>query len=393
MEILKKLLFKSENKWQIAGAAFGTFIGLFLLLSSLQMYKDLSDLTSGRGGQKDQFVLINKKVNLFNTLGARSTFSKEEINTLKIQPFIKDVGIFTPNQFKVSASSQMLGFYTELFFESVPDDFIDVQEPRWAWQKGQDEIPVILSRDYLALYNFGFAPSQGLPQFTPKTIKRVSVDIKLSGNGLSKVFQGRIVGFSDRINSIIIPQNLMEWANETFGENSSPASSRLILSTDNPYSTELAQFLKDKNYELSSGRLIGGQLKTLIGSIVSLIAFIGFIIALLSVLIFILNFQLLISRSSEDIRLLMQLGYRPSQIQQLLSKQLALLFGGVLVATIAALLISRYFLLSWFNEQGFDLQTGLHWSVWVMALVFSGLFILINFRSIRSNVQRLFYPA
>ncbi|MEM1318828.1 MAG: hypothetical protein AAGG75_01160 [Bacteroidota bacterium] len=392
MEILKQLLFKSGNKWQIAGAAVGTFIGLFLLLNSLQFYRDLTDLTSGRGGQSDQFVLINKKVNLFNTLGARSTFSEEEIDELKGQPFIKEVGIFTPNQFKVSASSKMLGFYTELFFESVPDQFLDVEPDSWDWKKGQNEIPVVLSRDYLALYNFGFAPSQGLPQFTAKTIKRVTVDIKLSGNGLSKIFQGRIVGFSDRINSVIIPQSLMNWANETFGSNSQPASSRLLLATDNPYSTELADFLQSNNYELSSGRLIGGQLKTLIGSVVSLIAFIGFIIALLSVLIFILNFQLLISRASGDIQLLLQLGYRPGQIQRLLSRQLALLFGGVLLLTLITLFISRHFLLGWYNDQGFDLQTGLHWSVWLLALIFSTLFLLINFRSIQTNVRRLFQP-
>ena len=143
---------------------------------------------------------------MFNTLGARSTFTDEEIEDLRSQDFIEAVGVFVSNQFKVNASSQMLGFYTELFFESVPDEFIDVSNSRWQWSKGDPEIPVILSRDYLALYNFGFAPSQGLPQFTPNTISKVSMDVNISGNGLRKTFQGRIIGFSDRINSILVPQ-------------------------------------------------------------------------------------------------------------------------------------------------------------------------------------------
>ena len=157
----------------------------------------------------------------------------------------------------------MLGFYTELFFESIPDEFVDVSNSRWQWSKGENEIPIILSRDYLALYNFGFAPSQGLPQFTPNTIGKLSMDVNISGNGLTQNFQGRIIGFSDRINSILVPQSFMNWANENFGETQKPQSSSLILKTNNPYSPELNDYLEQNKYEVSSGRLIGGQLTTL----------------------------------------------------------------------------------------------------------------------------------
>ena len=392
MEILKKILFKRANRLQVIGAVAGTFIGLFLLLTSLQLYHDLDALTSGEGNQTDQFVLINKKVNLFNTLGARSTFSTEEIDSLLGQSFIKSVGLFTPNQFKVSATSKMLGFYTELFFESVPDEFVDVEDPRWNWQPGQDEIPVVLSRDYLALYNFGFAPSQGLPQFTQNTIKRVTVDIRLAGGGRSQVFQGRIIGFSDRINSILIPQNFMNWANKKFGNSEKVTASRLILSTDNPYSSELSEYLKKHGYELSSGRLIGGELKTLIGKIISLVAIIGFVIALLSVLIFILNFQLVISQAREDIRLLLQLGYPPKQIIDQLFLQIVKLFGAVFLLTFVMLFISRQFFKSWIQDQGFEIVSGLHLNVYVLALLFSAAFCLINYRSIKKSVMELFYP-
>ena len=263
MKILNQLLWSEKNKWQIIGAAVGAFIGLFLLLSALQLYFDLQRLVKG-DSSTEQFVLINKKVNLFNTLGARSTFTEEEIEQLKQQEFVESVGIFISNQFKVSASSQMLGFYTELFFESLPDDFIDIKKSRWSWSKGDNEIPIILSRDYLALYNFGFAPSQGLPQFTPNTISKLAMDVNVSGNGLRKTFQGRIIGFSDRINSILVPQSFMDWANENFGETQKPKSSRLIIKTNNPYSPELSDYLEKNKFEVSSGRLIGGTVDHLI---------------------------------------------------------------------------------------------------------------------------------
>ena len=389
MKILNQLLWSGKNKWQIIGAAVGAFIGLFLWLSALQLYFDLQRLIKG-DSSTEQFVLINKKINLFNTLGVRSTFTDEEIDNLKNQKFIEEVGVFISNQFKVSASSQMLGFYTELFFESVPDEFIDVSNSHWHWSLGDNEIPVILSRDYLALYNFGFAPSQGLPQFTPNTISKISLNVNISGNGLRKTLQGRIIGFSDRINSILVPQSFMTWANENFGETQNPQSSRVILRTNNPYSSELSDFLEQNKYEVSSGRLIGGQLTTLLQNIISMVAAIGIIIVLLSVLIFILNFQLIISQSKEDIRLLLQLGYKTKQISEVLTRNLAYLFLGVLVSTFIGLFLSRLWFVSWFGNQGFSVKSGLHIVVYIAILIFSALFVVLNVQNIRKNVSRLF---
>jgi len=115
--MLKKILWDNQKSTQIWGALLGAFLGLFLLLSSIQLYHDIRSLTEGKG--EDRFVLINKKVNIFNTLGATSAFTPEEIDTLLQQDFINGVGKFTPNKFKVSASSSMMGFYTELFFEAI----------------------------------------------------------------------------------------------------------------------------------------------------------------------------------------------------------------------------------------------------------------------------------
>ena len=389
MKILNQLLWSDKNKWQIIGAAAGAFIGLFLLLSALQLYFDLQRLVKG-DSSTEQYVLINKKVNLFNTLGARSTFTSEEIEKLQGQDFIESVGIFVSNQFKVSASSRMLGFYTELFFESIPDEFIDVSNSRWQWSKGEIEVPIVLSRDYLALYNFGFAPSQGLPQFTPNTISKLSMDVNVSGNGIQKTFQGRIIGFSDRINSILVPQSFMDWANEQFGETQKPQSSRLILKTKNPYSSELSDYLEQNKYEVSSGRLIGGQLTTLLQNIISIVATIGVIIVLLSVLIFILNFQLIISQSKEDIRLLLQLGYKTSQISKVLIRYLNYLFGGVLLTTLLGLFLSRLWFVNWFGNQGFSVPNGLHFGVYLAIILFSVSFIVLNIQNIRKNVSRLF---
>jgi len=389
MKVLNQILWADKNKWQIYGAALGAFLGLLLVLMAFQFYHDLQRLVHG-DSSTDQYVIINKKVNFFNTMLPNAPFSAEEIDTLKSYDFILDVGAFNSNQYKVGASSPLFGFYTELFFESVPDEFIDINVGRFNWNEGQKEVPIIMSRDYLALYNFGFAPSQGLPQFTPSTIGKVSVDLIIRGNGMKRTYQGRIIGFSDRINSIIVPQKFLEWSNQKFGKQANSTSSRVILKTNNPYSTELQELLKKRGYEVSSGKLIGGKLTTLLQSIISVVGFIGFIIVLLSVLVFVLNFQLIISQSKEDIRLLLQMGYKNKQISDVLTKRLLILFGGILIAVLLTLALSRLWFANWFEGQGLNIDAGVHWSVYLMGILLSLLILFLNFRNIKSNIERLF---
>ncbi len=386
--MLDQLLWRGKNRWQMGSAFLGAFIGLLLFLLPLQLYFDIQTVLNKTDGTGEAYVMINKPVNLLNTMGLKSGFSDKNIEELEAQSFISQVGEFTSNQFKVSASSKMIGFYTELFFEAVPDDFLDHQSPAWEWKEGDIHVPIIMARDYLALYNFGFAPSQGLPQFTPSTINSFSFDIGLSGNGKRADFRGKVVGFSDRINSILVPQNFMDWANTELGNGSGKASSRLILKTDDPYSEDLASFLKKKGYEVSRGKLIGGQLGTLLNGVLSVIATIGFLIFILSLLIFILSFRLIISESRDKIELLLQLGYRPSSIIRSLNKKLFHLILGIGTSTLLVLFPLKLAIARWFTNQGFEVYNGISFRVIASAFLVCFLFYVLNHYFIKSSVRR-----
>jgi len=391
MNILDRLLWSGSKKRQIIGASVGAFIGLLLLLGALQVYIDLQRLLAYQSGSEDgeQFLIINKKVKLNNTFGVSSSFSEEDIAKISAQSFIEEVGLFTSNQYKVNGSSSMLGLYTELFFEAVPDKFVDVDPSIFSWREGQLDLPIIMSRDYLALYNFGFAPSQGLPQFTASTISRLKMNISIKGRAKGTSLTGRIVGFSDRINSILVPQTFMDWANQNYATEVVQKSSRLILSTENAYSEKLTKFLQDNKYEMSSGRLIGGQLSGLLKIAVGVIVLIGLLILILSVALFVMNFRLIIAQAKTDIQLLLQLGYQSNSLSGNLIRYLGLLFGGIFLASILFVYLSRWIFKSWMGAQGFLLQGSVHWLIPVLALVFVILFFLYNAMSIKRNVEKL----
>jgi hypothetical protein len=387
--MLKELLSKNQNRWQIVGASFGAFLGLFILLFASQLYFDFQKILRG-SNDADNFITINKPVSLANTIFGKSVFSTENIKELENQSFTQQVTPFVANRFKASASSRMINFYTELFFEAVPESFIDVQDPMFRWFEGQGEVPIIMSKDYLALYNFGFALSQGLPQFTPSTIRQVTVDITLRGNGREQVFTGRIIGFSERINSILVPPSFMKWSNANFGDQPDQGASRLLLKVNDPYDKQLASFLKEKGYEISIGRLTGGRLALMLNISLFILSVIGVLMLILSIVVFILNYQLIISKSSSDIKLLLQIGYKAGQINEILRGTLFRILLSVFAAVVMCLGVVRLAILGWVNQNGFELQTFYSWVVCVLALVVFGFILFINAQSIKKNIAGQF---
>ena len=87
MKILNKILKQNNNIWQIVGAIIGSFMGLLLLLLSIQFYIDLNDLTES----EDQFVIINKEVSSF---GAKAKFTPDEIQSIEYQLFIRPCALY-----------------------------------------------------------------------------------------------------------------------------------------------------------------------------------------------------------------------------------------------------------------------------------------------------------
>ncbi len=388
MQLLKKIIWKRSNKRQLLWAMLGAVIGLVLLLGSVQIYLNIQDIIAGDTDSQEQFVIINKRVNLFNTLGVKSTFDQKEIDDLNAQSFVESVGTFTANQYKVSATSPLLGFYTELFFESVPDDYLDIDSD-FSWEEGQNELPIVVSKDYLALYNFGFAPSQGLPQFTPSTISRVTLDINLRGRATKQTFTGRVVGFSNRINSILVPENFMQWANQRFGAGIDKASSRLIIKTDKASLPALENYLEEKTYELSGGKLINGQIDQLLQIAMAAILLIGIIILLLSIIVFLLNYQLLIAQADEDIRRLLHLGYTTKELGQILLKRLLVNFVICILITLLIVCILQYGLANFLNGQGYEIALLPSYWIGIIAFLISMAFVGVNYWSIQNALKRL----
>lgn len=235
-----KLLRQHISIGQLTGFFFANLFGMVIVLLSAQFYKDVVPIfTEGDSFMKKDYMTATKKISTLGSFAGKSnTFSSEEIEELKKQPFTRSVGAFTPSQFKVSAGLGMqeagIHLSTEMFFEAVPDKFVDVSLDKWHFDENTHTIPIIIPRNYLNLYNFGFAQSRSLPKLSEGLMSLIQMDILMRGNGRVEQYKGNIVGFSNRLNTILVPQSFMNWANQNFAPDSQPDPSRLIIEVNNP---------------------------------------------------------------------------------------------------------------------------------------------------------------
>lgn len=319
MKLMWKLLRKNISVPQLAGYVFAGFIGLSIILFGLQFYIDTRPIFSSNDSfLNPDFLVINKKVSTLSNISlARTTFSNKEIGNIKEQNFVKKIGYFTSSKFAVQASvssSQFGGFMTQMFFESVPDEFVDIQSDDWIWRDDQTFVPIIIPRTYLTLYNFGFAQSQGLPQISESLMEKVKLKVSIYGNGRSKNFDARVVGFTDKLNTILAPQAFMDWANSEFSNEKNEQPSRLLVETKNPSDPEIAKYFGEKGYEIADYRGNTGKAAFFLRLVIFVVLTIGFIITLLAVVLMLLSISLLIYKNKEKLENLILLGYSRSTV-------------------------------------------------------------------------------
>lgn len=382
MKMLKEILSVQGFKANVV-TYIALLIGITLLFVSLQLYLDTYAVMNNRQMKNDQFEYLVLNKNITNKMmgdNAAAYFSKAEIEELRTQKAVKNIGLIESNQFPIEASNfGDLAFSTQLFFESIPDDFLDIQTDKFFWKAGNKTIPVILSQDFLNLYNFGFALSQGLPQMSEETVKAISFNIQIARE---ENYTAEVVGFSQRYSSVIVPVEFMRYANAKFGIVKANDYARLVIQTEEADQPELVKYIRSKNYSTQNEKIKWSKIKTVMGIVFASSGFIGLFILALCMMLLVLYLNLVITRAGGRLQLLSLLGYKTSTLQRQFTAGILTAFVLIVLLALLVTVIFKFTLSSFLLNYQIVTSKMIAWQIVVLGIfILALIFILFRIKS------------
>ena len=392
--LVNKLLGRHINAWQLAGFVLANLLGMAIVLIAVQFFSDIKPLMTGsdsfmRPGQ----LVVTKRIS--GVAASGSSFSQDEINDLQAQPFTKSIGLFTPAQFEVYATvgggTIPMRFSTDMFFEAVPDEFLDVNTDQWEYDPDSYEVPIILPRTYLNLYNFGFASSQGLPTVSEGIIGRIQIDLRLTGTHDVKLKTGRVVAFSRKLNTILVPQEFIDDMNQRLSPDRTPEVARLIIRTDNPADERIVAYLNAHDYDTEADDADASRAASLMRLITSAVMVIGLIISSLAFYVLLLSIFLLLQKHTEKIDNLLLIGYSPAMVARPFHLLTIILNLLVLIGAIVIVTFTRQWYLPLFGELYTQFEPSAFIPTLIVGIAIFLLVSLLNFIAIRRKVKAIWH--
>ena len=391
-----KLLRAHISVPQFVGFFFANLCGMIIVLLGIQFYNDvLPVFTQEDSFMKADYVMVSKHIGMGTTIsGANTDFTKNEIEDVASQPFVRKVCGFTSTNYKVDAHMGISGqpvLSSELFFESVPDDFVEIDKNLWGWKEGQKEVPVIVPRTYINMYNFGYAQSHNAPKISDSVMGMIDFSIVIKGDGKEDTYKGRVVGFSSSLSSILVPQAFMDWSNAYYAPKDEASHTRLLMQVTNATDKNVSQYLEDHGMEIEQDQMNQEKIAYFLRLVVSLVLIIGLVISALSFYILMLSIYLLVQKNAQKLENLLLIGYSPSMVARPYQMLTAILNLIVLVIAIVAVMIVRSYYMTMIEDVYPELSKG---SLWPMLIVAMTLFVVVTFVNvfvIRRKIIRIWY--
>ncbi len=386
-KLLKKIIKTASGRTRFVMAVMGLSVAMVLILSAVQIQVNYNDLLHSKTNQDSiaNFLVLNKSI---TNSTKNSTLSNENIAQLKKQSFVDEVGILTPSRFKASVESysDRFPFSTDISFESVPSSFIDVNNANWKWDENSNYIPIIAPNMFLDFYNFQFSLSQNLPQLTQDIVKIIIFKLNIHTAKGTISFNAKIVGFSDRITSLLVPQEFMDWANQRYNVGQQAQPSRVIIRTKDPGNPALVKYLQENGLVTDADKTRFSKYRQIVNAVVNISWITGAVMLVFALLIFTLFIQLTIASCKEEIQLLITLGASPKQLQRFLMKQF--FPSNIIIILISLMAISglQYLAYQFLKEQNIFLHSLISYYTLLVGVIILFALWFVNILTIRKYI-------
>lgn len=320
MRGVDKLQWKLIPVAQLLGYGSLMLIGSIIIMLSVQLYLDIKPyFESDAGILGNRSLVVTKKISLFKTADKSGIyFSDEEIQQIKEQDFVEDIATFSTANFEVKGffgqGQDIPNFKTDFFMEGIPEKYLDVQTDKWQWNPSDSLVPVIIPRSYLQLYNFGFAETKNLPVISENMLSQVTFGLQVGSYGDRRKFKGQIVGFSDKLNSILVPDRFIQWGNTNYGSVEQQKPNRLLVSLSSMDDKSISDFFQSRNYEIDREALEQNKIWFFLQGVFLFLLIVACIIIVLSCLAMLMGVNLMFHKHRDTFNNLALLGYSNSRM-------------------------------------------------------------------------------
>ena len=374
---MRQLFFKYQNKKQLTLALVGTFLGLFFLFTSLHFLHKIYTYGENSEMLSKNTIVIQKKVTSGPLLGLNNPeFSDEQIDEVRSMEFVESCDPIRSNTFDVVLSivdPLIPAFNSNIYVQSVHEDYLDVKTDHWDWDEGSKTLPIIMPRDFLMMMN-NFLSASNIPQLSDDLVLDLKIDLIIGPRNYRETIHARIVGFTNELSSILVPEYFLNWANQKYGEKEKEVISQLVVKSKDGQFGLLENYLEEKEFESKKSQLLIAKLKSTLGVLLTIISTISLLAVFLSMLVLIQYLQLIMTKNDYEIRTLLRLGHAPNQLIKVFLRYFMSLFSVVAVLSLLLFIPAKYYLQQTFISNGISLDSSL--SIYLFLLV---IFVFIVF--------------
>ena len=387
--LMGKILQTGQGRFRSWMGTLGLGIAALLVLAAVQLQSNFNELLQGKENKDTnaQFLVINRQLNSNNL--NETALREDELNALKKLPQVAAVGVVQPGYFKagISSNSDRFPFYTEVSFESIPNDFLDQVPEQWNWKETDEYVPVIIPSMYLDVYNFQFALAQQLPQLTPDIVKMIYFTIHIRSSKGEMQLKGRVAGFSDRIQSLLVPDSFMQWCNSRFAIDNKKQPSRVLIKTQDAAAPELSQFLEKNQLTADKEKTRFSKYRQVVNWVAGVSGLSGIFMLGFALLVLTLFIQLQIVRKQSEVQLLIQLGASPRKMNAFLFKKFYPPHAIMVFISFMLIALIQWMLKTRLHQNAIELSAFPSWITGVTAGLLLVCIAAVHLFTIRKTVQ------
>lgn len=380
--MLKKVLFQNQEKTQLVIAVLGSIIGLLFLISSIHYLIRVNEFGKGEEILGPNTMIIQKKVSNSSSLKiTKNDFSKEEIERFKNETFVDDAQAVICNNFNVLLLTDdplVPKFSSDVFLQTVNTKFLDVPAENWTWIQGDTIVPIVMPRDFLVMLNT-FMSASGIPQVSEDLAKDIKFKFRISNDSKKDFISARIVGFTNEIPSLLVPESYMNYANQKYSTSKENKITNVMISSKEGEFGKMEKFLQERGLESRKSQIVIGKLKSIVSTLFVVLLVISVVTVAVSGLVLIQYMQILIANNQYHIKTLLRLGYNPNKIVQLFTRYLTITFGFVSLIALVLFIIEKFFVDKLFEKGGIAINQSLSIMSFISILISFCIFVIASF--------------